>query len=143
MKAIMRRLLIILLSAISLTAFAQDKKNIVIAQPQCQNAMVAKLITSSLSAALAQSDEWQPVERPSDEEMKKALEEGGTVGNMPTAQYMLTTSVDDMGGMSFISCRIMDIETSAIVGLAMASAESSPQSIKDACTSLAQQLLAK
>lgn len=135
--------MIIVLSALSLMAFAQDKKNIVIAQPQCQNAMVAKLITSSLSAALAQSDEWQPVERPSDEEMKKALEEGGTVGNMPTAQYMLTTSVDDMGGMSFISCKIMDIETSAIVGSAMASAESSPQSIKDACTSLAQQLLAK
>ena len=139
----MKKLLIILLSALSLTAFAQDKKNIVIAQPQCQNAMVAKLIKSSLSAALAQSDEWQPIERPSDEEMKKALEEGCTVGNMPTAQYVLTTAVDDMGGMSFISCRIMDIETSAIVGSAMASAESSPQSIKDACASLAQQLLAK
>ena len=56
---------------------------------------------------------------------------------------MLTTSVDDMGGMSFITCRIMDIETSAVVSSAMAPAESSPQSIKDACTSLAQQLLAK
>lgn len=139
----MKKLLIILLSALSLTAFAQDKKNIVIAQPQCQNAMVAKLITSSLSAALAQSDEWQPVERPSDEEMKKAMEEGGTVGNMPTAQYVLATSVDAMAGVSFISCRIMDVESSAIVGSAMASAESSPQSIKEACASLAQQLLAK
>ena len=47
--------------------------------------MVAKLIKSTLGAALAQSDEWQPVERPSDAEMMKALEEGGTVGNMPTA----------------------------------------------------------
>lgn len=134
---------IIVLVALSLIAFAQDKKNIVIAQPQCHNAMVAKLIKSSLSAAFAQSDEWQPIERPSDEEMKKALEEGGTVGNMPTAQYMLATSVNDMGGQSFISCRIMEIESSAIVGSAMASAESSPQSIKDASASLAQQLLAK
>ena len=139
----MNRLVIILLSALSLTAFAQDKKNIVIAQPQCQNAMVVNLIKSSLSAALAQSDEWQPVERPSDEEMKRALEEGSTVGNMPTAQYVLATSVDDMGGMFFISCRIMDVESSTIVGSSMASAESSPQSIKDACASLAQQLLVK
>lgn len=127
----------------SLSAFAQDKKNIVIAQPQCQNAMVANLIKSSLSAALAQSDEWQPIERPSDEEMSRAIAAGGKVGDMPTAQYVLVTSVDDMGGMSFISCRIMEIESSAIVGAAMASAESSPQSIKDASASLAQQLLAK
>ena len=139
----MKKLLIILLSVVSLTAFAQDKKNIVIAQPQCQNAMVAKLIKSSLSAAFAQSDEWQPIERPSDEEMAKVLAAGGKVGDMPTAQYVLVTSVDDMGGMSFISCKIMDNETSTIVNTAMASADSSPQSIKDACASLTEQLLAK
>lgn len=139
----MNRLFFIMLLALSLTAFAQDKKNIVIAQPQCQNAMVAKMIKSSLSAAFAQSDEWQPIERSSDEEMAKMLAAGEKIGNMPTAQYVLATSVDDMGGMSFISCRIMDVESSAILGSAMASVDSSPQSIKDACASLALQLLAK
>lgn len=139
----MKKLFITLLSVISLTAFAQDKKTIVIVQPQCQNAMVAKLIKSSLSAALAQSDEWQPIERPSDEEMAKMLAAGEKVGDMPTAQYVLVTSVDDMGGMSFISCQIMDKETAASVNTAMASADSSPKSIKEACAILAKQLLAK
>jgi len=139
----MKKRLIILLSVVSLAAFAQDKKNIVIAEPQCQNAMVTKLIKSSLSAALAQSDEWQPIERPSDEEMARALAAGGKVGDMPTAQYVLVTSVDEMGGEYFVSCKIMDKEAATIVSAAMASASSSPQSIKDACTTLTEQLLTK
>lgn len=134
---------IIVLVALSLTAVAQDKKNIIIAQPQCQNAMVANLIKSSLSAAFAQSDEWQPIERPSDEEMARALAAGGKVGVMPTAQYVLVTTVDEMGGDSFISCKIMDKETSTIVNTAKASAKSSPKSIQKACSSLAKQLLKK
>lgn len=139
----MKKIFIILLSALSLTAFAQEKKNIVISSIQCQNTMVASSVRNNLTQAFADSDEWQPIERPSDEQLKKMLDAGEEVGNIPSTKYVLSTEIQDMQSMYFISCRIMDVETTAIVYFATQMSESSPQSIQQACASLANQLLGK
>lgn len=139
----MRNLFIILLSALSLTAVAQEKKNIVISPIQCENTMISCLVKSNLIKSFIQSEEWQPIERPSEDEINRMLLEGRKIGVLPTAQYVLSTDIQDMQGMCFISCRIMDAETAAIVSSATQMSASSPESIQQACASLANQLLDK
>ena len=139
----MKKLLFILFSTLSLTAFAQDKKRIVVSQPSCENTIVANIVKTSLYQAFVDSDEWQPIEHPSEDEKNRILLEGEKIGDLPTAQYVLSTEIQDMQGMCFISCRIMNVETAAIVYTATQISESSPQSIQQACVSLAHQLLDK
>lgn len=139
----MKDIFIILLSALSLTVFAQDKKRIVVSQPRCENTIVANLVKTSLSQAFADSDDWQPIERPSKDEMNRMLLEGGKIGDLPTTQYVLSADIQDMQGMCFISCLIFDKETGVVVNSATEMSESSPQNIQQACASLAKQLLEK
>lgn len=133
---------IIVLAAISLIVVAQEKKTITIQQPQSKNAMVANMVKSILTNAFAHSDEWQLVAEMSLEQMMAAMEgTGKAAGN--TAQYLLITAIQEMDGKCYISCKIMNFETGAFDASAMEVSEPSPQSIQQACSSLAKQLLAK
>ena len=138
----MKKLLLILLSALSLTAFAQEKKTITIQQPQCSNAMVANMVKSALTNAFARSDEWQPVAEMSLEQMMAAMDRTGNAAGS-TAQYLLITAIQEMDGMCYISCKIMNLETGALDASAMEVSESSPQSIQQTCSALVKQLLEK
>ena len=132
----MRKLVFILLSILSLTAMAQEKKTISIQRPQCGNAMVANMVKSSLTKSFALSEEWQPVEEMSFEQM---LNMDGNSSKQP--QFMLMTSIQNMEGIYYISCRIMDTDTMATIASAMEMSETSPQSILDACNAIAKQLI--
>ena len=139
----MKKLLIILLSALSLTAFAQEQKTITIMQPQCNNAMVANVVKSILESAFARSDEWQLVEGVSLEPMINASvnDNGNAVGN--TARYFLTTTILEMDDMCNISCKIINRETGTMEAYATELSETSLQSIQQATSSLVKQLLEK
>lgn len=131
-----------LLSVFSLTAFAQDKKSITISPIQCQNSVVADMVKEHLIYAFVQSDEWQVLENKSVAEIKEDFARGA-IGDLPAAQYMLTTEIQDMQDMCYISCRIINKEIGAVIRSASAMVESSPQNIQQACASLANQLLEK
>lgn len=137
----MKRILLVLLSALSMAVSAQEKKAIVIQQPKGDNAMIASMITGKLTAAFANSDEWQLVERPSAEEMNRRMLAGEPVGNLQPAQYILLTEIQEAFGVIMISCNIVEIETALMVGVATATCESAPQSIQQAISSLVNQLL--
>jgi hypothetical protein len=137
----MKRILLVLLSAISLVVSAQEKKAIVIQQTQGDNAMIASMITGKLTAAFANSDDWQPVERPSSEETNRRMLAGEHVGNLQPAQYILLTEIQEVFGELMISCKIVEIETALTAGVATATCEPTPQSIQQASSSLVNQLL--
>ena len=139
----MRKLFIFLISALSLTAVAQEKKTIVILQPQSKNTVAANLVKGTLARAFVGSEEWQSVERPSEDEMNRMMLAGEPVGNLQPAKYILTTVINEDSGMLYITCNIIDKESGMMVGSAMEMCETSPQSILQASSSLAKQLLEK
>ena len=98
--------------------------------------MVANMVKSSLTKSFALSEEWQPVEEMSFEQM---LNMDGNSSKQP--QFMLMTSIQNMEGIYYISCRIMDTDTMATIASAMEMSETSPQSILDACNAIAKQLI--
>lgn len=136
----MKKLLLILLSVLSLTAMAQERKTIVIQQPQSDDEMLADLVRGKLTAAFASSEEWQPIERSTEMLMKMTPEE---VSKLQPPQYILITEIQDVFGELSISCRITEIETTRMIGHAREMCEPSLRSIQQACSSLAKQLLEK
>lgn len=139
----MKKLLLILLSAMALTAVAQDKKTIAIQEPKGGNAMMANMVKNQLLTALATSDEWQSVERPSEEEMNRRLLAGEPVGNLQPTQYILAIEMQEVFGEFMISCTIIETETAMIIGAAREMCDSSPKSIQHASTEIAKQLFEK
>lgn len=133
----MKKILIILLSAISVTTFAQEKKNIRILQPKSGNEMVSQLVNNEMTKILTESAEWQVVAYPSVSDVNMEESERKT----QPAQYMLITEIEDIGGMYMISSKIVEIETAGIISTAMNMSKSTPQSIIQACTEIAKQLL--
>lgn len=113
---------LILFAVLSLTAFA-EKKTITVQQPKCDDAIVANILKASLTEALANSEEWQPVAA------------GG--------QCLLITEVSPMGKSGFISCKIMDTESARLFASATEQSQLKPKKIQKACKSLAKQLLGK
>lgn len=118
---VMKKLLLILLSFLSLTIVAQEKKTITIQQPKCDDAAIANILKTSLTEALVSSEKWQPVET------------GG--------QCLLIIEVSPMGDSGFISCKIMDIESARMFAYATEQSKMKPKKIQKACKSLAKQLL--
>lgn len=134
---------IIVLAVITLMTAAQEKKTIAIQQPQGGNAMVANMVKSTLTNAFAKSEEWQPVERPSEEELNRRMLAGEPVGNLQSAQYILATEMQEVFGELMISCTIIEIETAMIIGTDRKMCQPSPQSIMQASYEIAKQLLEK
>lgn len=132
-----------MLSALSLTAMAEEKKTIVIQLPTGGTAMMANMIKNQLVTAFATSEEWQPIEQPSEEEMNRRMLAGEPVGNLQTAQYILTTEMQEVFGEFMISCKIIEIETALMMDSAKEMCKPSPQSILQASTEIAKQLLEK
>ncbi|MBP5477137.1 MAG: hypothetical protein J6Y00_05570 [Paludibacteraceae bacterium] len=137
----MKKLFLILAVALSLTAVAQEKKTITIQQPNCKSTMVAKLVYGTLTREFLKSEEWQLIARPSDEDIKRSIQAGEPVGDMPKAQYVLVTEILEDEDICFVECKIIDTETAVVVNSAMEMTEQSPKSIQETCVSLAKQLL--
>ena len=132
-----------LLSVLSLTVVAQEEKTIAIQQPRGGNAMAVNIVKNMLTNAFASSDEWQPVERPSEEEINMRYLAGQSVGNLQPAQYILTTEINEVLEALYISCNVTNVETGQMVSGAVEMCEPSLQSIQNACASLTKQLLEK
>lgn len=121
----MKKLLVILLSALSLIAFAQQKK--VAVYMTGQQSGESNVLGDQLVAAFAKSGRYTAVERTSSFLAELAKEQGyqrsGSVSDDEIARlgvqfgvnYVCVAQISDVFGEKYISARLIDVETAEIV----------------------------
>lgn len=121
----MIKLLVILLSVLSLTAFAQQKRVAVYVTGEDEG--IKKILGSKLVAAIARSEEYIAIERTAAflSELNKehnyqrtgAVDDNdiSRIGKQFGVQYVCVADVTDVFGEKYISARLIDVETAEIV----------------------------
>ena len=121
----MRKLLILLLSAISLTAVAQQKK--VAVYVTGEQSGITKVLGDQLVAAFAKSGKYAAVERTNSflAELSKeqSYQRSGAVSDNDIAHlgvqfgvnYVCVADMSDVFGEKYISARLIDVETAVII----------------------------
>ena len=149
----MNKLLIILLSALSLTAFAQQKK--VAVYVTGDDTGINKVLGSKLVAAIAKSDEYSAVERTESflAELNKEQNyqrtgsvddsEYSRIGKQFGVQYVCVAAVSDAFNEKYLSARLIDVETAQVERTASSSGViQSLEDIVNAANSVSTDLLA-
>lgn len=120
----MKKLLIILLSALSLTAFAQQKK--VAVYVTGEDAGINKVLGSKLVSAIARSEEYTAIERTESflAELSKeqnyqrtgAVDDNelSRLGKQFGVQYICVAAVSKAFNEDYISARLIDVETAQV-----------------------------
>lgn len=120
----MKKLFIILLSALSLTAFAQQKK--VAVYVTGADAGINKVLGSKLVSAIARSEEYSAIERTESflAELSKeqnyqrtgAVDDSelSRLGKQFGVQYICVAAVSDAFNEKYISARLIDVETAQV-----------------------------
>lgn len=121
----MKKILIILLSALSLTAFAQQKK--VAVYVTGEQSGVSKVLGDQLVAAFAKSGKYTAVERTSSflAELSKeqSYQRSGAVNDRDIARigsqfgvnYVCVTDISDVFGEKYVSARLIDVENAEVI----------------------------
>lgn len=121
----MRKLLIILLSAISLTAFAQQKK--VAVYVTGEQSGISKVLGDQLATAFAKSGKYSAVERTaaflSELNKEQNYQRSGAVSDTAIARlgeqfgvhYVCVADMTDAFGEKYVSARLIDVVTAEIV----------------------------
>lgn len=140
----MKKIIIILLSALSLTAFAQQKK--VAVYVAGEQSGISKVLGDQLVAAFAKSGKYTAVERTSSflAELGKEqnYQRSGAVSDNDIArlgdqfgvQYVCVADMSDVFGEKYISARLINVETAEIVNTHNVSGE---MTTMDACLKMA------
>ena len=120
----MKKLLIILLSALSLSAFAQQKK--VAVYVTGEDAGINKVLGSKLVSAIARSNEFSAIERTESflAELSKeqnyqrtgAVDDNelSRLGKQFGVQYICVAAVSDAFNEKYLSARLIDVETAQV-----------------------------
>lgn len=120
----MRKLFIILLSALSLTAFAQEKK--VAVYVMGEDAGINKVLGSKLVTAIARSEEYSAVERTiaflSELNKEQTYQRTGAVdddeisrlGKQFGVQYVCVAVVSEAFNEKYLSARLIDVESAQV-----------------------------
>ena len=128
----MKRLLIILLSALSLTAFAQQKVAVYVTGEQSG---INKVLGDQLVAAFAKSGQYTAVERTASFLSELSKEQGyqrsGSVSDSEIARlggqfgvnYVCVVDISDVFEKKYISARLIDVLTAEIVNTANESSQ--------------------
>ena len=133
----MKKLLLILLSALSLTAFAQQKVAVYVTG---QESGIKKVLGDQLVAAFAKSGKYMAIERTASflAEMKREQNYQSTgavddselsrLGKQFGVQLVCVADVSDVFRQKYVSARLIDVETAEVVNTANMS---SPMSSMD------------
>jgi curli biogenesis system outer membrane secretion channel CsgG len=120
----MRKLLVILLSVLSLTAMAQNKR--VAVYVIGDDAGINKVLGSRLVSAIARSDEYSAIERTTaflnelskeqDYQRTGAVDDSdlSRLGKQFGAQYVCVATVSDAFNEKYLSARLIDVETAQV-----------------------------
>ncbi|MBR1878884.1 MAG: hypothetical protein IJ814_07795 [Paludibacteraceae bacterium] len=150
----MRKLLIILLSALSLTAFAQQKK--VAVYVTGQQTGINKVLGDQLVAAFAKSGKYIAIERTASFLAELGKEQNyqrtgavddselSRLGKQFGVQLVCVADVSDVFGEKYISSRLIDVESAEVVNTSNATSKlENMQELLNVTDGLAKELTAK
>lgn len=107
-------IIIVLLSVFSFTAVAQEKKTLLINEPQGSTPAIQNMLMSTLTSAATESTDYQPILK-SDRSTALSMSGAENLSKAPAIELMLLTQIQDFGGALMIIVRIVDIESASII----------------------------
>ena len=150
----MRKLLIILLSALSLTAFAQGGKTVAVLDPICRdnsvNAFFKQMVRGAMESAVTASEEYEAYDRAAFDMIQKeqAFQRTGAVndsqikqmGEMAGVDYVLVSEVTAYEGYLSAIVKILNVTTGKYDKSTDDYTELKPESVKGKCKEMASSL---
>lgn len=150
----MKNILIILLSALSLTAFAQDKKTVAVLDPICRdnsvNPFYQQMVRGAMESAVTASVEYEAYDRSAFDMIQKeqAFQRTGAVsdsqikkmGEMAGVDYVLVSEVSAYEGYLSAIVKILNVTTGKYDKSIDDYMQLSPESVKGKCKEMASSL---
>lgn len=150
----MRNLLIILLSVLSLAAFAQDKKTVAVLDPICRdnsvNPFYQQMVRGAMESAVTASSEYEAYDRSAFDQIQKeqAFQRTGAVndsqikqmGEMAGVDYVLVSEVSAYEGYLSTIIKILNVTTGKYDKSTDDYMELEPAAVKSKCREMASSL---
>ena len=153
----MKKLLLILLSALSLTAFAQDKKTVAVLDPICRdnsvNAFFQQMVRGAMESAVTASSEYEAYDRSAFDMIQKeqAFQRTGVVsdsqikkmGEMAGVDFVLVSEVSAYEGYLSAVVKILNVTTGKYDKSVDDFTELNPNAVKSKCREMAESMFGK
>ena len=150
----MKKLLIILLSTLSLTAVAQNKKTVAVLDPICRdksvNAFFQQMVRGAMESAVTASIEYEAYDRSAFDQIQKeqAFQRTGAVndsqikkmGELAGVDYVLVSEVSAYEGYLSTIIKILNVTTGKYDKSVDDYMELKPESVKNKCREMAASL---
>lgn len=150
----MRNLLIILLSVLSLAAFAQDKKTVAVLDPICRdnsvNPFFQQMVRGAMESAVTASSEYEAYDRSAFDQIQKeqAFQRTGAVndsqikkmGELAGVDYVLVSEVSAYEGYLSAVVKILNVTTGKYDKSVDDYTQLNPESVKTKCREMASSL---
>lgn len=150
----MKKLLIILLSALSLTAVAQNKKTVAVLDPICRdnsvNVFFQQMVRGAMESAVTMSNEYEAYDRSAFDQIQKeqAFQRTGAVndsqikkmGELAGVDYVLVSEVSAYEGYLSAIIKILNVTTGKYDKSADDFMELKPEAVKSKCREMASSL---
>ena len=150
----MKKLLIILLSVLSLTAFAQEKKTVAVLDPICRdnsvNAFFQQMVRGAMESAVTASDEYEAYDRSAFDMIQKeqAFQRTGAVndsqikkmGELAGVDYVLVSEVSAYEGYLSAIVKILNVTTGKYDKSVDDYSQLTPEAVKKKCNEMASSL---
>ena len=150
----MKKLFIILLSALSLTAVAQNKKTVAVLDPICRdnsvNVFFQQMVRGAMESAVTMSNEYEAYDRSAFDQIQneQAFQRTGAVndsqikkmGEMAGVDYVLVSEVSAYEGYLSTIIKILNVTTGKYDKSADDYMELKPESVKTKCREMASSL---
>ncbi len=150
----MKKLLIILLSALSLTAYAQGKKTVAVLNPICRdnsvNVFFRQMVRGAMESAVTTSNEYKAYDRSAFDQIQKeqAFQRTGAVndsqikkmGELAGVDYVLVSEVSAYEGYLSTIIKILNVTTGEYDKSVDDYMELKPESVKTKCREMASSL---
>ena len=150
----MKKLLIILLSALSLTAVAQNKKTVAVLDPICRdnsvNVFFQQMVRGAMESAVTMSNEYEAYDRSAFDQIQKeqAFQRTGAVndsqikkmGELAGVDYVLVSEVSSYEGYLSAIIKILNVTTGKYDKSVDDYMELKPESVKTKCREMASSL---
>ena len=150
----MQKILIFLLSALSLTAVAQNKKTVAVLDPICRdnsvNVFFQQMVRGAMESAVTMSNEYEAYDRSAFDQIQneQAFQRTGAVsdsqikemGEMAGVDYVLVSEVSAYEGYLSTIIKILNVTTGKYDKSADDYMELKPESVKTKCREMASSL---
>ncbi len=147
----MKKLFILLLSALSLTAYAQGKKTVAVLDPICRDGSVnnfyQQMVRGAMESAITVSSEYEAYDRSAFDQIQKeqAFQRTGAVndfqikkmGEMAGVDYVLVSEVSAYEGYLSTVIKVLNVITGKYDKSTDAIMELKPETVKSKCSEMA------